>query len=219
MVSRTQLARQIPQARVGDCYRHAGNAFLANLPLLLGFGIALALIRSATDSMLAASGLIGLVGLAFAIFVALPARWGFYGLCLRAVWGEPVEGADILNVRDNYREIVIGGVVVTLLVIAGLILLVVPGVIVYLRTRFVPYLIVEEQLDARTAIRESFRLTQGLESTIFGICAAGIGLSFAGLLCFVVGVVPAVIWWDLAMASLYHAEVMPPDHELEAEFG
>ena len=59
------------------------------------------------------------------------------------------------------------------------------------------------------AIRESFRLTRGLEGTILGIIVAGLLASGLGLAMLGLGLVPALIWWDLAMASLYHAEVLP----------
>ena len=97
---------------------------------------------------------------------------------------------------------------VAAMIVLGLILLVVPGVIVYLRTRFVPYLVVEDRLDPVSAIRESFDLTEGLSGTLLGITALGWLAVLVGCIPFMLGVVPALIWWDLSVASLYHGALL-----------
>lgn len=110
---------------------------------------------------------------------------------------------------DNYRESVAASVLVFLLTLLGLALFLIPGVLFYCRTRFVPYLVVEEGLDAVDAIQESFRLTRGHSLVILGMTASGAAACLAGLLCFGVGVIPALTLWELARASLYHAVVSP----------
>ncbi len=198
-----------PAPRVGACYEHALQSFAAHLAPLLGIGLVVAGVVALASHLTHTHSGLALVGLGLGAFVATPLKWGFYTLCLDAARGGRVDAANLIRVQDNYREIVIAGVICTLLVVAGLILLVLPGIFVYTRLQFVPYLVVEEKLDAVDAIRESFRLTRGLEGTILGIIVAGLLASGLGLAMLGLGLVPALIWWDLAMASLYHAEVLP----------
>jgi hypothetical protein len=198
-----------PDPTVGACYRHGWDAFLRQLPALLILGLITAAVVSAASGLTQRSGLVTWIGIALGAFVATPLKYGFYGICLDAARGQRADPEQLLRVRDNYREIVIGGVIATLVVIAGLVFLVVPGIYLYCRLQFLPYLLVNEGMDAGTALRESFRLTEGVEWTILGIVATGLAASFVGLLAAGLGLVPALIWWDLSMASLYHAEVLP----------
>jgi hypothetical protein len=198
-----------PQPRVADCYVHAARSFVAHLPPLLGIGLCVGLVVVASSALTHAHGIPTLVGLALGAFVATPLKWGFYGICLDAVRGRRVDAANLVRVQENYREVVIAGVVSTLLVLAGLVFLILPGLYLYLRLQFVPYLVVNEGLDAGGAIRESLRLTRGLEAPILGIVVVGLAASLAGLLMAGLGLLPALVWWDLAMASLYCAEVRP----------
>jgi len=172
------------------------------LVLLCTWGTSAALLTSP-------GGALGAV--AIAAFVAAPLQDGLAYGCLRAVRGAPAPARLGLRVLDNYREAVAAGVLLFLLTLLGLALGVLPGVIFYCRTRFVPYLVVEEGLDAVDAIQESFRLTRGHGFVILGITAGGAAACVAGLLCFGVGVIPALAWWELAQASLYHAVVLPSE--------
>ncbi|HBZ70458.1 MAG TPA: hypothetical protein DEP35_12310 [Deltaproteobacteria bacterium] len=154
----------------------------------------------------------GVIGAAaFAAFVAAPLQDGFAYVCLRAVRGAPAPAHLGLRVLDNYRESVAAGVLVFLLTLLGLALFLLPGILFYCRTRFVPYLIVEEGLDAADAIQESFRLTRGHGLAILGMSASGAVACAAGLLCLGGGVIPALTLWELARASLYHAVVLPSE--------
>jgi hypothetical protein len=148
---------------------------------------------------------------AFAAFVLAPLQDGFAYVCLRAVRGVPAPAHLGLRVLDNYRESVAASVLVFLLTLLGFALFLLPGVLFYCRTRFVPYLVVEEGLDAVDAIQESFRLTRGHELAILGMTAGGAAACAAGLLCLGLGVVPALTLWELARASLYHAVVLPSE--------
>jgi len=210
------LPYRVPQARVGSCYRHGIEVFAAALPVLLVAGVVVAALTTAGTSMLRQGGTLGLVGLAFACFIALPSRWGFDGACLQSVRGRAPGEVDLARLRDHYGSVVVAGVAVGAMVIAGLLFFVVPGVWIYCRTRFVPYLVVNEGAGAVEAIAESFRLTAGYTGTILGISAVGLVACGLGLAMLGLGLLPALVWWDLALASLYHAVVVSPE-EVEIE--
>lgn len=212
MTSDSHVAR-VPSPSVGACFHHAWDTFLDHLGVLLVLGLITAAAVFIGESMARASGLVGLVGVGFFFFVSKPLQWGFHYLCLRAVRETAVEPEHLSRVSDNYREVVLGGFLVTAGVLVGLVFLIVPGLIFYLRTRFVPYLVVEEGMQAVPAIRESFRLTRDHVGTLAGIWICGLLASIVGAAAFLIGIVPAAILWDLSNASLYHSEVAPPDHD------
>jgi uncharacterized membrane protein len=94
---------------------------------------------------------------------------------------------------------------VSALVAIGMVLLVVPGLIALVKLAWVPYLVVDERLDAVAAVRESWERTRGHGWTIFGIFLLAIPLMLVGLLLLIVGIIPALMWVQLASAVLFAA--------------
>jgi uncharacterized membrane protein len=196
------LCTSLGRAR-GSLVRRAPGLLTMQLILLCAWGGSAALLVSGPGGALGAA--------AFVAFVVAPLQDGFAYVCLRSVRGVAAPAHVGLRVLDNYRESVAASVLVALLTLLGLALFLIPGVVFYCRTRFVPYLVVEEGLDAVDAIRESVRLTRGHGLTILGLTAGGVGACLAGLLCLGVGLVPALALWELGRASLYHAVVLPSE--------
>lgn len=209
MTSSEPLALDVPDPGVGACYRHAGRAFLDEVPLLLVLGLVTAAVGAAGWAWMGTRGVLGLAGLVFTVLVAIPVKWGFYHVCLRVVRGEEAEGRDLLRPFDRHRDAAAAAAVVWLATTVGFCLLVVPGVVLWCRFAFVPYLLTDEGMSAEEALRTSWRLTRGRSWTLFGIGAFGLVLCAVGLAAAGVGVLPALVWWDLAMAAYYHAEVEP----------
>jgi uncharacterized membrane protein len=77
---------------------------------------------------------------------------------------------------------------------------------------FTPFLVVDRKMKATDAIKTSWYMTSGHFWKIFFISLLAIPIIFIGLLCLVVGIIPAMIWVYLAVASLYHAvDMKQPD--------
>ena len=85
----------------------------------------------------------------------------------------------------------------------GFALLIVPGIFLAVRLAFVPYLVVDEDLDPVAAFRESWRRTAPVGWAIFGAMLLAVPVVLGGILLLGVGVVPALIWTSLAFARLF----------------
>ncbi len=204
------LWEALPEPFAAACWGHGLTAIRRGRAALIPLTLVLTLAALVGGSV-SRSGAGVLGGGAFALFVTAPFQAGFAYVCLRAARGVPAAPRHALMALDNYREVVAATAFVWLGTALGLACFVAPGVVFYCRTRFVPYLVVEEGLDAAAALQESFRLTRGREGAILGITALGLAASAAGLLLFGLGIVPALVWWDAALASLYHAVVLPSE--------
>lgn len=203
----------IPESRVGPCLEHALSVFGAYLIPLLASGAVVFAISAAELSLGRLRGLGWALGIALGIFVAGPLRWAYAASCLRLSQGASPTLEPLFETVERYREVVLASLLVFAMVVAGLFLLVVPGIWVYCRTRFVPYLVINEGLAATDAITESFELTRGLAPTIAGISLLGWIATGLGSLFFGIGALPALIGWDLTLASLYHSVVLSPHEE------
>ncbi len=147
----------------------------------------------------------------FYAFLGFPLEVGFAFVCLRAVRSGSAHYEHLFAVISNYREIVLAGILLSLLIVGAAGFFVLPGIWVYLRTRFVPYLLMEDELDAASAIRESWKLTRGATGRILTISLVGWLSYLLGGLVLLLGISPALAWWNCSMASLYHSQVEPPE--------
>jgi hypothetical protein len=198
-----------PEPGLLRCYREAFGALLDDpVPILCMALLALGAGIVSWQPMQHGGG-VGLLGCALGVFVAIPVAWTLDYLCLQAVRGEAIRERDLRLLRRRYADLVIAGAAVSLAVVAGLFLAVVPGIVLYCRLRFVPYLVLDEGLPAREALRASLELTRGSTWPIFWVSAVGAFLWVFGLGLFVVGAAAGDAMGRLATASLYHATVEP----------
>jgi uncharacterized membrane protein len=145
----------------------------------------------------------GLFNLVYAVLILMPVSYGCSWVYLKAVRGEPFKVTDIFFAYQSFGNILLANLLVGLIVGAGFVMLIIPGIIFACKLSFVPYLVMDEKMEAVDAIRKSWNMTKGFSWTIFlmGVVSAFVGLG--GLICFVIGIFPAIIWISLAFAAIY----------------
>lgn len=152
---------------------------------------------------------LALFGIAYGIFVAGPIDYGAKWVFLKAVRGERIEVRDIfITFQRNYWNVIIANVVVGIIVGLGFVMLIVPGIIFACRLAFVPYLVVDHEMDVMDALRVSWDMTRGYGWQIFLMGLLAIPVVLLGLICLFVGVIVSVMWISTAFAVMYHAVEM-----------
>jgi uncharacterized membrane protein len=63
----------------------------------------------------------------------------------------------------------------------------------------------DKNMEPVAAVEKSWEMTRGYGWKIFGMALLVLPIFIAGLLCFIVGVLFAIIWIHAAFASMYHA--------------
>lgn len=149
---------------------------------------------------------LAMFGIAYGIFVAGPIGYGVNWVFLKAVRGERIEIKDAFVVfQRNYWNAVIAKIVVGVIVGLGIVMLIVPGIIFACRLAFVPYLVVDKEMDVMDALRVSWDMTRGYGWQIFFMGFLAIWTVIGGLICLFVGVFISIMWISAAFASMYHA--------------
>lgn len=149
---------------------------------------------------------LAMFGIAYGIFVAGPIGYGVNWVFLKAVRGERIEVRDVFMVfQRNYWNVVIANIVVGVIVGLGIVMLIVPGIIFACRLAFVPYLVVDKEMDVMDALRVSWDMTRGYGWQIFFMGFLAFWVVIAGLICLFVGVLVSLMWISAAFASMYHA--------------
>jgi uncharacterized membrane protein len=92
------------------------------------------------------------------------------------------------------------------LLVAGFVLLIIPGIYVAIRLSQCVYYIVEQKNDPVEAVRSSWEATRGMAGSLFVYFLAIFGLFLLGLLSFIIGIIP--VWFVMLIASAYLYRVL-----------
>jgi hypothetical protein len=144
-----------------------------------------------------------LFGIAYGLIVLGPVSYGVSWIFLKAVRNEPFKTYDMFMAFQNIWNAVIANILVSVIVGIGIVLIIVPGIIFACRLVFVPFLVMDQKMEAIEAIKKSWEMTTGHSWTIFAMGLMSFFIAIAGVICFVVGIFPAIIWIESAFAALY----------------
>ncbi len=149
---------------------------------------------------------LGLFGLAY-VFLFLPViSYGADLINVQAVRGEETEIRTLFDgFKNQYLNIVLANLIVVALVGIGMVMLIIPGIIVACRLVFVPYLVMDKNMEAMKAVEKSWHMTRGHGWTVFGMAILSFFIYIAGIIAFFVGIVFAGMWVKASFASLYQA--------------
>ena len=192
---------------VGECIR-AGWDIFKKRPLIIVGAFVLAFAISGISSALLDPGqgapvtlsstLMGIASGIIGIFVEL----GLVTLALRAHDSiETVKISDLWN-PSPFLYYLVAQIIVSLAVVLGLILLIIPGVILALALMFTSYLIIDKHRGPIEAIQESKRITKGHRVQLLLLVLAIIGINILGLIALVVGLLVSI---PVSMLAIVHA--------------
>lgn len=115
--------------------------------------------------------------------------------------------------RTKYLNIVLANLIVFALIMIGLVMLIIPGIIIACRLAFVPFLVMDKDLDPMKAVEKSWQMTRGHGWTIFFMAILSFFIAIAGLIVFIVGILISIMWIHAAFASLYQSVLNQSDDE------
>lgn len=158
------------------------------------------------------------LAVAYALLVLPVIKYGADLLYLRGVRDEKMEISELFDgFRKNYLNIILAHLLFIAIVGIGLIFLIIPGIILACRLAFIPYLVMDKNLEPVAAMEKSWELTRGHGWTVFGMAMLAIPVFIAGLLCLLVGAFIALMWIWASFAALYHAMDLEDRQRLEAD--
>jgi uncharacterized membrane protein len=198
--------------RVGSSYSNGWRGlkkYFLELLLITVIGIVIGvpfgLFSVDVETAGAVAAVLGILGFAYSLLIVQPVDYGISFASLRAARGDKLEIKDMFESFKNYVNVVLANLLAGAIITIGLVLLIVPGIIFACKLAFVPYLVIDRKMGAVEAVKESWRMTGGYAWKVFLIGLLAIPISIAGMICFGVGIIFAIIWIRLAFASLYHA--------------
>jgi len=147
-------------------------------------------------------GVVALAGFLISTAISILVDMGGINVTLKAHENvDTVEFKDLWHPQTFWKYLG-AGILTGLCVLAGLILLIIPGIIVGLMLMFVKYLVIERNLSPVAALKESNRITKGHKWPLLGLLAMVILLNLIGALLIGVGLLVSV---PVTMLALVHA--------------
>ncbi len=128
---------------------------------------------------------------------------GLIKISLRFCDGETGEFSDLFSCYPLFINYLIGSILCGLIVVAGLILLIIPGIIWAIQFYFYDYLIIDRGLGPVDALKKSSEITKGVKWDLFVfVILLGI-INLLGFICLVVGLFATIPTTMIAMAFVY----------------
>ncbi len=198
---------------VGSSYGNGWRQLWKNFLMLFLIGIITVLISSPGSVVFQIGKEIGgaaavaafFFSMAYGILLTGPLGYGVSFAFLTAARNDPLDIKDMFEGFHYYLNALLASLLVGIIVGIGIVFLIVPEIIFGCKLAFTPYLVVDREMSVIDAIQESWRMTTGHAWKVFLIVLLSIPIGIAGLMCCIVGVIPAIMWTKLASASLYHA--------------
>ncbi|MEI6845468.1 MAG: hypothetical protein WCK36_00310 [Candidatus Firestonebacteria bacterium] len=128
---------------------------------------------------------------------------GFFKIFFQLYDGEKAELSTLFKTYEKYVDFLICHVLVTLIIIGGVLLLIVPGVVWALKYQFAIYLVLDRGMKPLEAIKMSGKITHGHKVNLFLFWWVVLGLCILGLMCCFIGIVPAMIAAMFAYIHIY----------------
>jgi len=193
---------------VGSCYGHGWRQlwkYFLELFLIGTIGFIIGIPVGTGREAVGVAAILGIFALVYSILIVDPVDYGVSFAYLKAARGDKLEIKNMFEAFQNYWNAVLANLLVFVIVIIGLVLFIVPGIIFYCKLIFTRYLVVDRKMEVIEAVKESWRMTGGYAWKVFLIGLLAIPLYIAGLICFGVGIIVAIMWVKLTFASLYHS--------------
>ena len=148
-------------------------------------------------------GAAALVGTVVNIALSTLLSMGYAATMLRAHDStESAEVSDLWHPRPFWKflgaELSVGVVV-----LIGLVLLIVPGIIAILTFLFVPYIVIDKQLNPIEALKESARITKGARWELLLLVLLAFVLNIVGAIALLVGLFVSIPVTTLALVHAY----------------
>ena len=129
---------------------------------------------------------------------------GIYLACLRVVRGDETSIGDFFAGFGKFIPLFVSGFLVAVAVALGMVLLIIPGVIIYLGVSQWIFMIMDQDAGVFDSLSKSWELMKGYKVSFLLLVLAFLGINLLGALALVVGLLVTVPWTLASLAAFYH---------------
>lgn len=139
---------------------------------------------------------------------------GLFIITLKLATDREARLKDLFPTFNNVWRYFLGGFMLGLIVLAGLILLIIPGIVWGIKYQYVPYLMVDKRLTISSAFETSAQMTNGLKWKLFLYDFCLLGVALLGLAACCIGVLWSGVIVQIATAFVYQTLLLQTNRSL-----
>lgn len=128
---------------------------------------------------------------------------GMITIALKFLDNQPPKFEDLFSFKPYFWKFLGGSILTGLVVWAGMILLIIPGIYWAIKFQYFGYFVVEQGCDPVDSMRRSSRITHTVKWKLFGFGIVLALINVVGAVCLLVGLFVTVPVTMLAYASVY----------------
>lgn len=128
---------------------------------------------------------------------------GFLRVALDVVEGKRAEFKELFSCFSVLHWYILGGILYGLIVFAGFILLIIPGIIWMLAFSQWSFVIVDKRANPLAALKQSLKLTHEVKGKLFVFMLVVIGINILGVIALLIGVLLTAPLSAIAAAHVY----------------
>ncbi|RMF97190.1 MAG: DUF975 family protein [Candidatus Schekmanbacteria bacterium] len=146
---------------------------------------------------------VGIIVFLLSFILSLLMQMGSLKIVLKFTYGEKPVYDDLINTYPLIVKYLLALIVVCIIVGAGMVLLIIPGIILMLALQFFAFVIVDKEVGAIEAVKKSYAITKGHWLNIFLFNLLFSFVSFIGFLVIGIGALVSIPVAMLAYAHFY----------------
>jgi uncharacterized membrane protein len=171
---------------IDNALSYGWDAMKANFVLFLGILVIMGFVQ-AVPYIFERIEMMFFVLFVVSLAISLILYLGFYQVLLDLFDRKKTSFETLFSRAQMFPDYLVASVLYGLIVFAGLILLIVPGIIWAIKYQFYGYYIVDKKMGPREALRASGNVTKGYKWSLFGLTLACLGINILGALALFVG--------------------------------
>ncbi|MFA8436621.1 MAG: hypothetical protein ACEPOZ_19095 [Marinifilaceae bacterium] len=158
-----------------------------------------------TGVWLLALAYLQLIGFVYWLAFMGPLEYSLDWIFLKASRGTEPKFDELLTGFRLFGKVILARLLSTVLIVFGFIFFIIPGLFLLCKLVFVSYLVVDKKVDAVSAIKLSWHMSNGYFLTILGMGIFFFVVIVIGFFLLIIGAVVAVTWAHASFAMLYKA--------------
>lgn len=163
----------------------------------------LSILLNSIQESLAKAGVMTLIFAVGSSLISILIQIGLVRIVLKFVDRKRAEIADLFSGGPFLLDFILASLFYFLIVVAGLVLFIVPGIIWAIKYQFCTYLVIDKKLGPIEAIRKSGQITKGVRWPLLGLALILFLVNLGGALLLGLGLLVTVPVTSLAYAYVY----------------
>lgn len=190
---------------ISEAVKYGFNFFKANLVTFIKLGAVLIVINVLSEMVTGAlkNNPLTIIWALISMVISLLVQIGIMKIILELYDGKPLNFSNLYSQSSLILRYLGASILYGLMVIAGLIFFIIPGIYLAIKFQFYSFLIVDKNMGIMDSFKKSEDMTQGVKMNLLLFSFALAGINILGAFVFLVGLIATIPTTVMATVYVY----------------